>query len=210
MSGAFKLAGVEKSYGGLCVLKGVNAAFELGRVHVVTGPSGCGKTTLLRLLMGLEDVSAGRVERPDGVRLAATFQEDRLCEGLTATANIRLVHGHLSGAERAAFLARSREALAATGVTEAEGRPVRELSGGQRRRVALLRCVLADADALFFDEPLKGMDDVTIEQVMGYVTPLLAGRTVFWVTHDERELAWFDRPVRWRVVDGSILGRVQK
>lgn len=203
-AGGFALRGVEKGFGGMPVLAGAAAEFALGRVHVVLGASGEGKTTLLRLLMGLEEPDAGEVVRPSGVRLAATFQEDRLCDNLTATANVRMPHGRLRGSALEAFLAREREALGAVGLP-ADARPVRELSGGQRRRVAILRCVLADADALFFDEPVRGMDDATAGRVMAFVGPLLAGRTVFWVTHDERELRWFDAPACWRVGEGLVL-----
>ena len=197
------LKDVTKGYGDLRVLSGVSASFETGRAHVLMGPSGAGKTTLLRLVAGLERPDAGRVSLPEGLRLAMTFQEDRLCDNLTATANIRLPHGRLRGAELDAFLARERDALDAVGLP-VDSRPVRELSGGQRRRVAILRCALADADVLLFDEPLKGMDEGTVERVMRYVCPLLGGRTVLWVTHDSSERAFFEDPVVWEVRDGLV------
>lgn len=199
----FSLSHVEKGYGPLRVLADVTCSFAPGRVHVVTGASGAGKTTLLRLLMGLEEPDAGTVGRPGGARLAATFQEDRLLENLTATANIRLPHEPVRGAARAGLLERERAAMAAVGLP-CDARPVRELSGGQRRRVAILRCALADADALFFDEPLKGMDDGTVARVMAFLVPRLAGRTTFWVTHDDRELSFFPDPLRWRIEDGTV------
>ena len=200
---ALELRAVEKSYGELRVLRGVTARFEPGRAHVLMGPSGAGKTTLLRLLAGLERPDAGEVVRGAGVRLSMTFQEDRLCENLTATANIRLPRARLSGEALARFLAYEREAFAACGLP-VDARPVRELSGGQRRRVAILRCVLADANTLLFDEPLKGMDEKTVDAVMAFVGPLLAGKTVLWATHDDRELSFFDDPALWRVEDGHI------
>ena len=110
MTGGFALRRVDKSYGDLVVLSGVTAEFAPARAHVLMGPSGAGKTTLLRLLMGLEEPDVGLVERPGDARLAATFQEDRLLDGLTATANIRAPHGRMRGAELAAFLARERAA----------------------------------------------------------------------------------------------------
>lgn len=204
MSCGLAIERVEKHYGEIAVLSGATASFEGGRVHVLTGPSGAGKTTLLRLLAGLEAPDAGRVERAGVARLAMTFQEDRLCDNLTVTANIRLPHARLRGAERSAFLELEREACAAVGLP-CDARPVRELSGGQRRRVAMLRCVLADAGAFLFDEPLKGMDEKTVDAVMGYVVPRLAGHTVLWVTHDERELSRFDDPVLWRVEGGRVI-----
>lgn len=203
MTGGFSLERATKRYGSLDVLVDATALFRPARTHVVMGPSGAGKTTLLRLLMGLEAPDSGEVRRPEGARLAATFQEDRLCENLTATANIRLPHGRLRGREREAFLAREREALEDVGLP-VDRRPVRELSGGQRRRVAILRAALADADALFLDEPIKGMDEGTVARVMRCVAPLLAGRTVFWVTHDSRELSWLGGCEVWRVDAGSV------
>lgn len=197
------LRDVEKTYGELRVLTGVTARFEPGRAHVLTGPSGAGKTTLLRLLAGLERPDAGEVVRGADVRLSMTFQEDRLCENLTATANIRLPRPRLFGEMLERFLAYEREAMAACGLP-VDARPVRELSGGQRRRVAILRCVLAEANTLLFDEPLKGMDEKTVDAVMAFVVPLMAERTVVWVTHDERELGFFDDPVLWRVEGGQL------
>lgn len=198
-----ELRDVSKGYGAITVLSGASARFEAGRTHVLMGPSGAGKTTVLRLLAGLEEPDAGRVVRPAGARVAMTFQEDRLLDNLTATANVRLPHGRLRGRELEAFLAREREALEAVGLP-VDARPVRELSGGQRRRVAILRALLADADLLLFDEPLKGMDDATVGRVMAYARPLMAGRTVLWVTHDERELALLGDCAAWRVGDARL------
>lgn len=200
---ALCLRDVEKGYGSLRVLDGASARFEPLRAHVLMGPSGAGKTTLLRLLAGLEEPDAGEVVRPQGARLGMTFQEDRLCQNLTATANIRLPHARLVGEARERFLAFEREAMEACGLP-LDDRPVRELSGGQRRRVAILRCVLAEADVLLFDEPLTGMDDETVGDVMRFVAPLVAERTVFWATHDERELAWLPGAVLWRVEGGLV------
>lgn len=201
---AFELRDVEKDFGELHVLTGASVRFASGRVHVLTGPSGAGKTTLLRLLAGLERPDAGEVVRAGDLRLAMTFQEDRLLDNLTATANVRLPHARLRGRELEAFLACEREALTAVGLP-VDSRPVRELSGGQRRRVAILRCVLADADALLFDEPLKGMDEGTVARVMDYVRPLLAGRTVLWVTHDSRETSLLGDAELWHVEGGRCL-----
>ena len=203
MSGEIVLRDASKAYDGISVLEGASARFEPGRRHVLMGPSGAGKTTLLRLVAGLEKPDSGKIELPEGARLAMTFQEDRLLGGLTATANMRLPHPHLRGVELEAFLSQERRALAAVGMP-VDDRPVRELSGGQRRRVAILRCVLADADVMLFDEPLKGMDEATLGLVMDFVLPLLEGKTVLWATHDARERAWLGDAVSWRVEGGRV------
>ena len=70
-------------------------------------------------------------------------------------------------------------------------KPVREFSGGMKRRAALVRAVLADSEVLFLDEPLKGLDDQTKDSVIGYLKKHFNGRTVIMVTHDRNEAASF-------------------
>ena len=145
------------------------------------GASGCGKTTLLRILCGLLPPDSGRIDGAEGAWYSAVFQEDRLCENLTAAANIRLVTGN----------SRSREeiesALAAVGLADCSGKPVREFSGGMKRRTALVRALLAEYSVLVLDEPFKGLDESTREQTAGWCRKMTAGKTVILVTHDPRD-----------------------
>lgn len=198
---AIALENVTKGFGGTAVFCNVTAAFPTGGTYVVMGASGGGKTTLLRLLMGLEQPDAGHVAGMEGLRRAAVFQEDRLCDNLSVAANVRMPHAGLKGADKAAFLTRCDKLLAAMGMPDALDRPVHELSGGMKRRVALARAVLADADVLFFDEPLKGLDVDTERRVVEAIVPLLAGKTVFWTTHRAEELRAFSDPVLVRIED---------
>lgn len=198
---AIALERVSLRFGDTTVFDEASASFARGLVHAVMGVSGGGKTTLLRLLMGLQKPDAGRIVGMDGMRRAAVFQEDRLCENLSVAANVRMPHAGLKGTEKEAFLARCEKLLGAMGLSGALARPARGLSGGMKRRVALARAVLADADVLFFDEPLKGLDVETERLVMEAILPLLAGKTVFWTTHREGELAFFDRPSLVRIED---------
>ena len=146
---------------------------------VLWAPSGWGKTTLLRILMGLEVPTSGSVE---GVgRVGVVFQEDRLCDNLDPSANIRLINPTLGRRE-------TEDALAAVGLAGCLRQPARELSGGMRRRVAILRALLAEYDLLFLDEPFKGLDRETKETVMADTRRRCAGRTVLLVTHDVAEL----------------------
>ena len=171
---------ISKTYGENKVLSGFTHDFPEGKTTAVMGPSGCGKSTLLGVLMGLIPPDSGRVERPTDWRVSAVFQEDRLCENLTAGANLRLVTGKLSRAQAA-------QLLCEVGLGGCENKPVRELSGGMKRRVALLRALLAEYDVLFLDEPFKGLDEVTKRQVMEYTKRMTKGRTVIFVTHDKAE-----------------------
>ena len=176
-----RIKGLCKSFDGKPVLRGFSAVLSEGRVTGLMAPSGAGKTTLLRILMGLETPDAGSVEGMDGLRISAVFQEDRLCDNLDAAANIRLV---TPGLPRAQALA----ALDSVGLSDCAGQPVRELSGGMRRRVALLRALLAEYDVLLLDEPFKGLDRGTRARVMADTRARCAGRTVLLVTHDPAEL----------------------
>lgn len=183
-----ELKNICKSYGGQEVLRDFSAIFPEG-VTVIMGPSGRGKTTLLRLMMGLDKPDSGEII---GVphRLAAVFQEDRLplcfrapvCAGMTAA----------PGVSRETIL----EHLRVLGLEQELLKPVRELSGGQRRRVAVARAVLARPDVLFLDEAFTGLDDTIRSTTSEYILRNLAGKTIIAVTHDLEEA---------RILGGSIL-----
>lgn len=175
-----KALNIRKSFGENIVLSNFSHEFADGKVTAVLGKSGCGKSTLLNILMGLIPYD-GEVIRPENCRISAVFQENRLCENLTPSANIRLVTGkRFSKAEIAAELAK-------IGLPGCENKPVRELSGGMKRRTALLRALLAEYDILFLDEPFKGLDTETKQSVMNYCKEKIAGKTVILVTHDMNE-----------------------
>lgn len=148
-----------------------------GRILCVTGESGCGKTTLLRMLMGLEQPDAGTITGLEGRRISAVFQEDRLCENLSAAANVRLV---LSGRRRADI----EDIFSSLGLSGALDQPARTLSGGMRRRVALARALLAEYDLLLLDEPFNGLDVETRRRAIACLRARLLGRTAVIVTHD--------------------------
>ena len=170
-----------KSFGEKSVLRDVSGTLAAGRITGLMAPSGAGKTTLLRILMGLEQADSGRIDGLDGLRLSAVFQEDRLCDQLDGVSNLRLVTPSLSRAE-------ARNALEAVGLADCIGQPTRELSGGQRRRVAILRGLLADYDLLILDEPFKGLDRDTKQLVIEDTQRRCMGKTVLLVTHDPTEL----------------------
>lgn len=108
------------------------------------------------------------------------FQEDRLLENLSPVANIRLVNPRRPRGEVLA-------ALAAVRLSGCEDQPARELSGGMRRRVAILRALLAEWDVLLLDEPFKGLDEETKACVLAFVRRAVEGRTAVLVTHDAAE-----------------------
>lgn len=154
---AIRVTGLWKSYGKKTVLQDFSAVFEEGKTTCIMAPSGKGKTTLLRILMGLEKADRGSVEGIKGKKKSVVFQEDRLCENLSTGANVRLVVKGKTGRSRQ-FQETMSRGFSRMGLADCISQPARELSGGMRRRAAILRALYADWDILFLDEPFKGLD----------------------------------------------------
>lgn len=175
-----KAENICKAFNGKAVLKNLTHEFAEGKITALVGQSGCGKTTLLSILMGIIPLDSGTLigfDKP----ISAVFQEDRLCENLTVSANIRLVTG-----KRLSKTEIERE-LCAVELSDCANKPVRELSGGMKRRAAIVRAMLADSEILFLDEPFKGLDSDTKHVVIEYVRKRSEGKTVIFVTHDREE-----------------------
>ena len=157
---------------------------------VLWAPSGWGKTTLLRILMGLDTPTAGRVQ---GVgRAAAVFQEDRLCPQLTALQNVTLV---LSGSEKQ-YKEQIEEDFQQFDMDAAAlALPAARLSGGQKRRTALLRALWAPSDTLLLDEPFTGMDPDTLAAAAALLRTRCGTEPVLLATHDREAIRLLGWPV---------------
>ncbi len=176
-----RIKDLKKSYGDKQVFEGLNLEFEEHAVNCVMGRSGCGKTTLINMIMGIDKDFKGTIE---GVpeHMGVVFQENRLCEDFSVLSNIRLVcEKSISGEEII-------KNLDLVGLGDNINTPVKELSGGMKRRVALVRAVLSTGDLLILDEPFKGLDDDTKEDVTKYLLEGQNKRTVIMVTHDPEEV----------------------
>ena len=163
---------------------------------VLWAPSGWGKTTLLRILMGLDTPTAGRVR---GVgRAAAVFQEDRLCPQLTALQNVTLV---LPGSEKQ-YKEQIEADFQQLGMdTAALALPAARLSGGQKRRTALLRALWAPSDTLLLDEPFTGMDPDTLAAATALLRTRCRTEPVLLATHDREAI----RLLGWPVIELEAL-----
>ncbi len=192
---------VSFSYGKTSVLKEVTWRLPDSGVICLWGASGCGKTTALRLLAGLEKPANGKA---GGVnRVAMVFQEDRLLPWRTALENVTL-----TGAD----VMMARELLTTLGLTEEEmaAYPV-HLSGGQQRRVALVRALAAQSDLLLLDEPFNGLDEGTWQDVVPLIRQAAESRPVVLVTHIREQVQALDAAVvhlgdapqtgEWQAVD---------
>ncbi len=173
---------ISKRYGDTVVFDRFSCTIHPGEVNVLFGASGSGKTTLLRLLMGLEEADEGTLKAFGPVRFSAVFQEDRLCNNLSAFSNVKLVVDPSVPSEQI------QDALNAVGLRDSIRKPAKELSGGMRRRVALVRALMATYDLLILDEPFKGLDEVTKVQVVAYTLEKIKNKTVLLVTHDPEEV----------------------
>ncbi|MBQ8800366.1 MAG: ATP-binding cassette domain-containing protein [Lachnospiraceae bacterium] len=177
---------VTKRFEDKTVLEEFSLAVASGETVALMGPSGCGKSTAGKILLGLIRAEEGKVNRPK--HTGAVFQEDRLCKEFDAVTNIAMVTGDRKGAE---------EALAAVGLSDVGKKPVAALSGGMKRRVAIVRALLARGELLVLDEPFTGLDSKSKQQVMEYVKENLRGRSVLLITHNEAEATYLaDRVVR--------------
>ena len=163
-----------KAFDGRPVLEHVTFTAGTG-VTCVMAPSGAGKTTLLRILLGLERPDSGNFT--GNVRWAAVFQEDRLLEHLDAMGNLRFALGAALDETAAGAL------LTELGLGDTAGKPVREFSGGMKRRLALARALLAPSDALALDEPFTGLDEENRARCLALIRRA-AEKPVLLVTHD--------------------------
>lgn len=171
------ISGVTKKFGDNIVFDKFSARIEKNKTTFITGPSGCGKTTLINMLMGITAPDSGTITGVPALK-SAVFQEDRLCESFNAVSNVRLVcDKKIRNSTIIGHLER-------VGLGESLSKPVAEFSGGMKRRVAIVRAVMAKSEILFLDEPFKGLDNENKKMVMEYLEENSKGKTVIIVTHD--------------------------
>jgi ABC-2 type transport system ATP-binding protein len=203
---ALRVRDVAKRYGRVRALAGVSLTVGAGELVALLGPNGAGKTTLFQLLSGLFVPDAGTIEvighdmRADPVPALAgvgiVFQAQTLDPELTVVGNL-LFHAGLHGLPRRLARARIGADLERLGLAERAGDPVRDLSGGQRRRVELARALLHEPRLLLMDEPTVGLDPASRRELLALVRRLRDQRAlaVLWATHLCDEAALADRVV---------------
>jgi glutamate transport system ATP-binding protein len=192
------LAGVNKHFGELHVLRDVDLTVGRGEVVVVIGPSGSGKSTLCRTINRLETIESGTITI-DGVPLpqdgrdlshlraevGMVFQSFNLFAHLTILENVTLGPVKVRKVDRATAERRAMELLERVGVAEQAGKHPGELSGGQQQRVAIARSLAMDPKVMLFDEPTSALDPEMITEVLDVMTGRAhSGMTMVVVTHE--------------------------
>jgi ABC-2 type transport system ATP-binding protein len=167
---AIEARGLQKFYGGRPAVNGVDLKVRSGTIYGVLGPNGAGKTTTIRMLATLIKPDGGTarifgydtVSKPHLVRrlISVTGQYATVDESLTAYENL-IVFSRLLGLTRAESRKRAAELLEQFGLTEAARRPLKQFSGGMRRRLDLAAGLIVETPLLFLDEPTTGLDPRT-------------------------------------------------
>ena len=216
-----EVTGIQKHFGGVHVLRGIDLSVQKGDVVSIIGPSGSGKTTLLRCINFLEKADEGRltfdgetfdlarVSRADVNRIrrktAFVFQNYNLFLNRSALGNvteglITARHVPRAQAERIGM-----EALDRVGMADRASHYPQQLSGGQQQRVAIARALATNPEIIYFDEPTSALDPELIGEVLSVIRKLAEdGMTMLIVTHEMH----FARTVSSRIVfmeDGSVV-----
>ena len=194
---SIRLDKVEKWYGDLQVIKGIDLQIEHGEFVVFVGPSGCGKSTLLRMIAGLEETSRGHIlleendvtdKVPAERGLAMVFQSYALYPHMTVRENMGFGL-KTAGVARDVIDGKVNEAAAILQLEPMLERRPKALSGGQRQRVAIGRCIVREPKAFLFDEPLSNLDAALRVDMRLEIAKLHEkfNATMIYVTHDQVE-----------------------
>ena len=194
---SIELKAVEKWFGEVQVIKGVDLTIEEGEFVIFVGPSGCGKSTLLRMIAGLEETSRGQImigdrdataEPPNKRGLAMVFQSYALYPHMSVRENVGFPLKS-AGLPKAEIDAKVAEAARVLKLDDYLGRRPKDLSGGQRQRVAIGRSIVRDPTAFLFDEPLSNLDAALRVEMRYEIAKLhqTLKSTMIYVTHDQVE-----------------------
>ena len=195
--GAIKLEAVEKWFGDVQVIKGIDLDILDGEFVIFVGPSGCGKSTLLRMIGGLEETSRGAIkiderdvtpEPPAKRGLTMVFQSYALYPHMSVRDNMGFSL-KTSGASKAEIAEKVNHAASVLKLEEYLDRRPKDLSGGQRQRVAIGRSIVRDPTAFLFDEPLSNLDAALRVEMRYEIAKLHQSlkATMIYVTHDQVE-----------------------
>ncbi len=189
---------LQKSFGNVDVLKGINNTINKGEVVVIIGPSGSGKSTYLRCLNLLEEPTGGNIifEGTDITdpktninlhrqKMGMVFQQFNLFPHMTILKNMTIAPIKLLGMSKAEAEKKAMELLEKVGLADRATSYPSQLSGGQKQRVAIVRALCMDPQVMLFDEPTSALDPEMVGEVLNVMKELAAsGMTMAVVTHE--------------------------
>jgi ABC-type sugar transport system ATPase subunit len=211
-----ELSGVSKRFGENLIVQAIDLAVNAGEFIVLVGASGCGKSTTLRMIAGLEEVSAGTIRidgrdvttaRPDERNIAMVFQSYALYPHMTVAENMSFALS-LTKTPKAEIERRVMDAARILSIEPLLERKPKALSGGQRQRVAMGRAIVREPSVFLFDEPLSNLDAKLRAQMRVELAILhkRLGKTTVYVTHDQIEaMTLADRIV---ILDRGVIQQV--
>ena len=189
---------LQKSFGKIEVLKGINTEIKKGEVVVIIGPSGSGKSTFLRTLNLLEEPTGGHIyfEGTDITdpkvninlhrqKMGMVFQQFNLFPNMTVLKNMTIAPVKLKKATKAEAEERAMSLLERVGLADRANAYPSQLSGGQKQRVAIVRALCMQPDVMLFDEPTSALDPEMVGEVLDVMKALAnEGMTMAVVTHE--------------------------
>ena len=193
-----KTENLQKAFGKIEVLKGINTEFKKGEVVVIIGPSGSGKSTFLRTLNLLEEPTGGHIyfEGTDITdpkvninlhrqKMGMVFQQFNLFPYMTVLKNMTIAPVKLKKATKAEAEERAMSLLERVGLADRANAYPSQLSGGQKQRVAIVRALCMQPDVMLFDEPTSALDPEMVGEVLDVMKALAnEGMTMAVVTHE--------------------------
>lgn len=183
----YKVKNINKSYGDLKVLENISIDFPKNQTTCILGPSGCGKTTLLNIMAGILDMDSGELTGFENEDISFVFQEDRLIPWKNVEENLSFVLKDKMHKEEIAEIINNY--LELVGLEEYKNYYPKDLSGGMKQRINILRAFIYSSKMLIMDEPFKSLDMYNKQIVMDFFKELMAAknRTCIMVTHDMEE-----------------------
>ena len=189
---------INKKFNGKEILKNISFPVNRGELMSIIGPSGCGKTTLLRILIGLENLDSGQIilegkditkEHPSKRKMGIVFQNYSLFENMNVLENVSYPLRNATKISKNEADKKAEELLSLVDLTDCNNKYPSQLSGGQRQRVAIVRTLALNPDIILFDEPMSALD-ANIRLTLQKEIKALQRRiqtTMIYITHDVEE-----------------------
>lgn len=199
-----RLENLSMRYGDVTVFESINAEIEDREFVALVGPSGCGKSTLLNIIAGTAQPTTGQVHHSDGSsKISYVFQDPRLLDWRTVRENLRLALRPTEVPEEQ-YDTLIADYLETMGLGQIQDQYPRELSGGMRSRIGLIRGLIVPSNTILMDEPLGNVDELTARSIREELLDIWENQTIIYVTHDvfeavylsDRILVMDDKPTR--------------